>query len=67
MHPQCGVYAVRDKERSLSQDVAPVAWLMSPISIAIGLGFSDQSQFTRVFRNTVGLIPGAYARQPASE
>ena len=30
--------------------------------IAIGLGFSDQSHFTRVFRAVVGMTPGAYAR-----
>ena len=35
-------------------------------AIAGELGFADQSHFTRVFRNVVGLTPGAWRRERAS-
>jgi AraC family transcriptional regulator len=34
-----------------------------PLSeIAIAVGFSDQSHYTRSFRETIGVTPGAYER-----
>jgi AraC-like DNA-binding protein len=35
--------------------------------VAAGLGFSDQSHFTRVFGRMVGVPPGAYARSSSSD
>lgn len=36
-------------------------------SIAVALGFFDQSHFTRVFRKVTGVSPGHYARRPHAE
>jgi AraC family transcriptional regulator len=35
---------------------------LSPSDVATECGFSDQSHLTRVFRQTVGVSPGAWRR-----
>jgi AraC-like DNA-binding protein len=33
-----------------------------PAEIAAAVGFADQAHFTRLFRRTMGMPPGAYRR-----
>lgn len=36
-----------------------------PLSVALAIGYSDQSDFTRRFKRHVGCTPGVYAREHA--